>query len=66
MRPANYGASVRQRLKNLAAKEHRDVQHVFTAYATERLLYRLSESRYRGRFQECATSNCMNSPPNQC
>ncbi len=41
------GASVRQRLTELARKQAEDFQLVLTRYVIERLLYRLSYSPYR-------------------
>lgn len=43
-------ASVRDRLYNLAQRERRDFNLVLTAFATERLLYRLTCSEYADRF----------------
>lgn len=43
-------ASVRQRLKNVAATSFEDFQAILTRYALERFLYRLSQSEYRERF----------------
>lgn len=48
--PRNVAASVRQRLLNLARSQGEDFQLVLTRYGVERLLYRLSQSRYRGQF----------------
>jgi Nucleotidyl transferase AbiEii toxin, Type IV TA system len=42
--------SVRQRLTNLARQRGEDVQRVFVRYGIERLLYRLSLSKYKDRF----------------
>jgi len=46
----NIPASVRQRLLNLAHQRGEDFQFVLNRFACERILYRLSNSRYRGRF----------------
>jgi predicted nucleotidyltransferase component of viral defense system len=43
-------ASVRQRLKNLAARQGEEFQALLTRYAGERLLYRLTQSKYREQF----------------
>ncbi|MBI1892780.1 MAG: nucleotidyl transferase AbiEii/AbiGii toxin family protein [Candidatus Rokubacteria bacterium] len=43
-------ASVRDRLLNLARERGEDFQLILTRYAVERLLYRLSVSRYRDQF----------------
>ena len=43
-------ASVRQRLLNLATSAGEDFGLVLTRYALERLLYRLSQSKYRDQF----------------
>jgi len=48
--PKNTAASVRDRLYNLAQRERRDFNLVLTAFATERLLYRLTQSEYADRF----------------
>ena len=45
--PRNMPASVHQRLLNLARERHEELQSLLTRYALERLLYRLSRSRYR-------------------
>jgi hypothetical protein len=49
-KPGNLAASVRQRLMNLARLRNEDFQLVLTHYALERLLYRLSRSRYNQVF----------------
>lgn len=49
-KPRNLAASVRQKLLNIATKQHEDVGLVLTRYALERLLYRLSQSRYCDQF----------------
>ncbi len=46
----NVAASVRDRLYNLAQREHSDFNLILTAYATERLLYRLTRSEHGDRF----------------
>ena len=49
-RPNNVGASVRQRLLNLAHARGQPMELLLTRYALERLLYRLSLSPHRERF----------------
>jgi len=49
-RPRNIGASVRQRLLNLAQATGRPLELLLTRYALERLLHRLSLSAHRHRF----------------
>ena len=49
-RPRNVGASVRQRLLNLAHARGQPMELLLTRYALERLLYRLSLSPHRERF----------------
>lgn len=49
-RPRNIGASVRQRLLNLARERGQPMELLLTRYALERLLHRLSLSRQRERF----------------
>ena len=49
-RPSNAAASVRQKLLNLIRETGEDANLVWTRYATERLLYRLSVSSYGGDF----------------
>jgi predicted nucleotidyltransferase component of viral defense system len=49
-RPRNVGASVRQRLLNLAHARCQPMELLLTRYALERLLYRLSVSPHRERF----------------
>ena len=49
-RPRNVGASVRQRLLNLAHARGEPMELLLTRYALERLLYRLSLSPHRERF----------------
>jgi predicted nucleotidyltransferase component of viral defense system len=46
----NIGASVRARLLNLAKRRNQPFDLVLTRYTLERLLYRLSSSKYRERF----------------
>ncbi len=48
--PKNIAASVRDRLYNVAQREKRDFNLILTAFATERLLYRLSRSEYASTF----------------
>ena len=49
-RPRNFGASVRQRLLNLAHARGQPMELLLTRYALERLLHRLSLSSHRERF----------------
>ena len=49
-KPFNIAASVRQRLLNIIRQTGDDANLVWTRYATERLLYRLSISEYAGEF----------------
>ena len=49
-RPNNVGASVRQRLLNLAHARGQPMELLLTRFALERLLYRLSLSPHRERF----------------
>jgi len=49
-RPRNIGASVRQRLLNLAHSRGQPMELLLTRYALERLLHRLSLSPHRERF----------------
>jgi hypothetical protein len=44
------GASVRQRLLNLARAQERPFQELLQYYAMERFLYRLSKSRHAETF----------------
>ena len=46
----NNAASVKARLRNLAAKERKPYDYVQTHYMIERLLYRLSISKYADDF----------------
>ena len=47
---SNYGKSVRARLLNLAKKEHMEFMKVLVRYLHERLLYRVSTSKYNSQF----------------
>jgi len=46
----NIGASIRQKLLNLAKRERTDFQRILVRYAIERFLYRLSQHATRDRF----------------
>ena len=46
----NIAASVRARLQNVAKDKHANFQRMLTRYALERLLFRLSVSRYKDSF----------------
>ena len=46
----NYGKSIRSKLLNIAKKEDVFYQTVLTRYFQERLLYRMSQTRYRDNF----------------
>lgn len=46
----NLGASVRQRLLNIAHERREDFQWVLSRYALERFLYRLSRTEHQARF----------------
>jgi hypothetical protein len=46
----NIGASIRARLLNLAKKRNQPFDLLLTRYVLERLLYRLSLTRYREQF----------------
>jgi hypothetical protein len=46
----NMGASVRQRLLNIAREQGEDFQQILVRYALERLLYRLAQSSHSERF----------------
>ena len=48
--PRDVAESIRQRLLNIARRQGEDFGLILTRYAMERLLYRLSESKYRGDF----------------
>ncbi len=47
---SNLVASVRQRLRNLAASRNEDFGLVLTRFANQRLLFRLSQTTHRNRF----------------
>src|SRR3979411_1420828 len=46
----NLGASVRARLLNIAKERNQPFDLLLTRYTLERLLYRLSSTKYRERF----------------
>jgi len=46
----NYGKSIRTKLLNVAKKENIFYQTILTRYFQERLLYRMSQKRYRNNF----------------
>lgn len=46
----NSGKSIRAKLLNVAKKENVFYQTILTRYFQERLLYRLSKTRFRGNF----------------
>ena len=46
----NNAASIRARLKNIADKEHKQFDFILMLYFVERLLFRLSVSRYSDKF----------------
>ena len=46
----NYGKSIRSKLLNIAKKEGVFYQTILTRYFQERLLYRISQTRYRSNF----------------
>ena len=46
----NYGKSIRARLLNVAKQEEVFYQTILTRYFQERLLYRISQTRYRANF----------------
>ena len=46
----NYGKSIRSKLLNIAKKEDVFYQTILTRYFQERLLYRISQTRYRNNF----------------
>ncbi|HEU0138642.1 MAG TPA: nucleotidyl transferase AbiEii/AbiGii toxin family protein [Bryobacteraceae bacterium] len=50
VKPRNLAASIRQKLLNTATKQREDFGLVLTRYGLERLLYRLSQSRYCDQF----------------
>jgi len=47
---ANLAASIRQRLLNIARERKEDFGLVLTKYGLERVLYRISQSKYRESF----------------
>lgn len=49
-RNKNYGKSIRAKLLNVAKKEGIFYQTILTRYFQERLLYRMSQTRYRNNF----------------
>lgn len=48
--PKEVGASVRDRLLQLARERNEDFQHLLTRYVNERFLFRLASSRHSSRF----------------
>jgi predicted nucleotidyltransferase component of viral defense system len=48
--PANFAASVRARLLNVAKAQRVDFQQVLVRFALERILYRLTQSQHADRF----------------
>jgi len=46
----NYGKSIRSKLLNIAKKEDVFYQTILTRYFQERLLYRMSQTKYRSNF----------------
>ena len=46
----NYGKSIRGKLLNISKKENIFYQTILTRYFQERLLYRISQTRYRSNF----------------
>ncbi len=48
--PTNLPASVHQRLLNLSQQRSQEFNHLLTLFAIERLLYRLAQSPFAGRF----------------
>lgn len=46
----NYGKSIRSKLLNISKKENVFHQTILTRYFQERLLYRMSQTRYRNNF----------------
>lgn len=48
--PRNIARSIRDRLKNLSKERKEDFNYVILHYASERFLYRLSQSSYRDNF----------------
>lgn len=49
-KPRNVPASIRQRLQNLARERNDDFGLILTKYGLERILFRLSKSKYRRTF----------------
>lgn len=49
-KPANYGKSIRSKLLNVSKQKGIFYQTVLTRYFQERILYRLSQTRYRNHF----------------
>ena len=49
----NHGKSIRARLLNVAKQEEVFYQTILTRYFQERLLYRISRTRYRENFYHC-------------
>lgn len=45
-KPANFAASIHQRLKNISKDENRPFNELLQYYSMERFLYRLSQSKY--------------------
>ena len=48
--PKNMAASVRARLRNIARAQNRNSEELLTMYMLERLLYRLSMTKYKENF----------------
>ena len=46
----NYGKSIRSKLLNISKKEDVFHQTILTRFFQERLLYRMSQTRYRNNF----------------
>ena len=46
----NYGKSIRSKLLNISRKENVFHQTILTRFFQERLLYRMSKTRYRSNF----------------
>lgn len=55
----NYGKSIRTKLLNVAKKENIFYQTILTRYFQERLLYRMSQTRYRNNFYLKVELLCM-------
>jgi Nucleotidyl transferase AbiEii toxin, Type IV TA system len=49
-RPTNVAASVKQRLLNQARERKEDFNFLLTNYGLERMLYRVSQSKYKASF----------------